>query len=91
MKLFLTFCWRPKSKQKGRFSIYPRHFPTFRFATNGTTDKAYDLIRTNTLLASQLCFKETLCFFSPVALRSSAVGKLLFKPSYLLGWVNVEF
>lgn len=82
MMISFTFFPEQKKVTKKCSTIYPRHFPSFRFAANGTTDKAYDLNRTNTLLASQLCFKETLCLFSPVALRSSAMGKLLFEPSY---------
>ena len=83
---FLLLFSKAKKVSKNAFSIYPRHFPSFHFATNGTTDKAHDLIRTNTLLASQLWFKERLCSFSPVALRSSAAGKLLFEPNYYLRW-----
>lgn len=89
---FLLLFSKAKKVSKNAFLIYPRHFPSFRFATNGTTDKAHDLIRTNMSLTSQLCFKETLCFFSLVALQHGSAKKLLFEPSYFLGrWTLRNF
>jgi hypothetical protein len=76
LRISFTFFTEQKKVTKKCSTIYPRHFPSFRFATNGTTDKAHDLNRAKLLLASPLCLKETQCFFSLVALRYSADGKL---------------
>ena len=76
LRISFTFFTEQKKVTKKCSTIYPRHFPSFRFATNGTTDKAHDLNRAKLLLASPLCHKETLCFFSLGALRYSAEGKL---------------
>jgi hypothetical protein len=76
LSYFLSARADPKSKQKGRFSIFSRSLPTLLFVSLGTAAKALDLNLTKLLLTSQHSFIKIHHFFSLVALQHGSAKKL---------------